>query len=205
MLSELTLSELLDRCGAKQPTPGGGSVAAALLALGASMGEMAGRYTEGRKGVDGVETLVEGLAMVRSRGLELVNADAEGFAEVGAAYALPKASPEQKAARKAAIAAALGSAIGPPRQVLALAQEGLVLLEKLEPVANPNLISDVGVAAHGLAAAARSAWLNVLVNLGGLPDDAARDAAKTEGAAALDEVARLEGKVGGAVRGRLTK
>ncbi|RKY21346.1 MAG: formimidoyltetrahydrofolate cyclodeaminase [Planctomycetota bacterium] len=205
MLTQLSLQELLARCGAKQPTPGGGSVAAALMSFGASMGEMAGRYTEGRDGAEGVESVVEGLSMLRERSLELVDADAAGFAEVGAAYGMPRKSPEQKAARKLAIKAALGSAMGPPQQVLALAQEGLLLLEKLEPVANPNLLSDVGVAAHGMAAAARSAWLNVLVNLGGLPDDAARDAARVEGDRVLQDVARLEGKLGGAVRARLSK
>lgn len=202
MLAELTLRELLERAASKQPTPGGGAVAGCLLALGASMGEMAGRYTEGRAGAEAVPATVEQLAALRRRGLELMDADAAAFAVVGEAYGRPKGSPAEKAARAAAIVESLRVAMEPPRQVLAAALEGLRELVGLEAVCNPNLVSDVGVAAHALAGAARSAWLNVLVNLKGLPESAERSAVHAEGAAQVAEAARLEAQVGGAVARR---
>lgn len=204
VLTDLSVRQFLDRCGAREPVPGGGSVAALLLALGASMGEMAGRYSLGREGAEAAEELVAALAGLRERGLQLVDQDAEGFAAVGAAYALARKTDEQKATRKAAITAALALALGPPRQMVAAASAGSALLERLLPLANPNLISDVGVAAHALAAAARCAWLNVVVNLGGVPEGEARDAVRAEGAAALASVDRVERSLGAAVLARLS-
>jgi len=204
MLVDQSLADFTSAAAAKQPTPGGGAIAAALLALGASMGEMAARYSEGRDGAEAVPDEIAALATLRARGLALVDADAEVFAGVGAAYAMPRDDDEQKALRKAAIKAALGTALGPPREACALALEGLDLLQSLETHANPNLISDVGVAAYALGAAARSAWLNVLVNIRGIDKGAPRDAALAEGATLLADVARLEQEVGEKIVARIT-
>lgn len=198
MLADLSLAAFLERCGAREPVPGGGAVAAALLALGASMGEMAGRYSDRGAHADAVARVVTSLARIRGEALGEVDGDAAAFAGVGAAQSLPRGSDDEKAARREAVQSALVAALRPPRRVLGLAREALQLTARLQPLANPRLASDVAVAAHALGAAARSAALNVRANLGALPD-AGRVECEGEVRAILIEVERLEARVAEAV------
>jgi len=46
MFAEMRLSDFLEKIAAKTPTPGGGSVSAAVGAMGAALGVMTARYSE---------------------------------------------------------------------------------------------------------------------------------------------------------------
>jgi len=52
MLIDRTLADFAAETAARSPTPGGGSVSAYLGVLGAALGAMAARYSEGRKGLE---------------------------------------------------------------------------------------------------------------------------------------------------------
>jgi len=176
MYRDEPISKYLADSAAGIPAPGGGSVSALAGALGAAMACMASNFTVGKKKFRDVEPEVKALLEKFQAGcnemLALMDRDVAAYTTVSAAYGLPKETEEQVHARHAAIQDALRVALAEPlatvRQCLALVQ----LLDRLVEVANPGLISDVGVAAILLEAALRGAKINVEINLKGLDNKA---------------------------------
>jgi len=159
---------------AKLPAPGGGSVSALAGALGASMAAMAANFTVGKKKFRDVEPEVRAILEQCDAGwkrlLELMDADVAAYSTVSAAYGMPKGTDAEKAARRAAIQDALKVALAEPLATLRQCHALIELLDRLVETANPNLISDVGVAAILLEAALRGAKINVEINLAWLKD-----------------------------------
>lgn len=180
MLTQLTVREYTAKLASGDPTPGGGSGAALVGALGAALGEMVGNFTVGkekyREAWDQVEPVLAALTALRERLLNLTDQDADAYAQVGAAYGRPRETEEQKVARAAAIQDALQAAASVPLGVCAAVAEAAPLLPPLLEHGNPNLVSDVGVAAELLAAAFRCGWLNVEINFGSIKDEAYKQA-----------------------------
>ena len=189
------LSDYVDDAASGTPTPGGGSVGALAAALGTTMASMAANFTVGKKKYRDVEPevkeLLSRLEATRARLLEVTQRDTEAYASVGAAYSLAKSTDDEKTARKAAIQSALRTAMEPPHEALRAAVEALGATRRLLDIANRNLITDVGVAALLLEAGARSAWLNVAVNLNGIDDAALVENTRAACEAALEDAARL--------------
>ncbi|MBN1808867.1 MAG: cyclodeaminase/cyclohydrolase family protein [Planctomycetes bacterium] len=165
---EDTLAGFLNRAASATPTPGGGAVAAAGGALGVSMALMAARFTQGKKKfaavAEEIDSSILSLETLSTELLALIDADMAAYAGVGAAYALPKTSDAEKASRKAAVRSACIEAAAPPAAILAACLKSLRITARLAAIANPMLLSDVGVAAEMLSAAAAAAFLNVKVN-----------------------------------------
>ncbi len=113
--------------------------------------------------------------------------DTKAYAAVSAAYAMPKETPEQAAARTAAIQKALVVAMDAPLHVVRACRSALEPIARLAEIANPNLISDVGVAAILAEAALRAAKLNVEINLQSLEDQALSSATRSEIERAAEE------------------
>ncbi|MBM4049214.1 MAG: cyclodeaminase/cyclohydrolase family protein [Planctomycetes bacterium] len=185
------LEKYLREAASGSPTPGGGSVSALVGALGTTMACMAANFTVGREKFKAVEPRVrELLAECDASWDKLVNlmqADTEAYAKVSAAYGMPKATAAEKAARTAAIQEALKIALSVPLDAVRASQRVLTLVRELVDLANPNLISDVGVAAILVEAALAGAKLNVDINLAGLKDTqfVAQVRAEVDGAAAF--------------------
>jgi len=185
------ISEYLEEAGSNSPTPGGGSVSALVGALGVAMGRMAANFTVGRKKFKDVEPRVveilnkldEGLAAL----VKAMDDDAVGYAELSAAYKMPRGTEEEKKTREKAIQNSLHVAIKPPLEVCRLAYGMLKNVAELGKIANPNLLSDVAVAAILLHSALRGAKMNVLVNLACLDDEQTVDEIKEE----IDELENL--------------
>ena len=60
---------------------------------------------------------------------------------------------------------------------------------------NPSALSDLGVAVHCLLAGINGAWLNVLINLGGIKDEAFVAEYKQKGKRLLDESSALAARL----------
>ena len=102
--------------------------------------------------------------------LDLIGEDERAVAAVMAAYARPKATIEEASQRVGAIQKALSAAAVPPSRVGLLAAEVVVLCEQLQVRANPNVISELAVAAESTRAALLSAAVNVEANAALLND-----------------------------------
>jgi len=193
------IEKYLADAAAKLPAPGGGSVSALAGALGASMAAMAANFTVGRKKFRDVEPEVRELLDQFLAGgdelLALMDRDVEAYSAVDAAYGMPRSTDAEKAARTAAIQDALRVALATPLAVLRQCHELVRLLDRLVAVANPNLISDVGVSAILLEAALRGARLNVEINLAYLQDSAFVDTTNEEVKTAAFQAAEMAASV----------
>jgi formiminotetrahydrofolate cyclodeaminase len=181
------------------PAPGGGSAAALVGALGAALNSMVANFTVGREKFAAVEADVRRLLAEseRLRGeLErLTQADTEAYGRVAAAQKLPRESEEQKAARREAVQEALKAAAEVPRAAVKAAHGVLEVAAELVDIGNPNLITDVGVAAKFGAAALECAALNVEINLAFIKDEAYNGACREEMAPLLEAGERMAGQV----------
>jgi formiminotetrahydrofolate cyclodeaminase len=186
-----TIRSYAEAASSGRPTPGGGSVAALAGALGMTMSCMAANFTVGKKKFKAVEPEVQQLlaACLRARDelLRLMDADTQAYAAVSAAYAMPKETPAQAAARTEMIQKALVTAMDAPLQVVRACRGALEPIARLAEIANPNLISDVGVATILAEAALRAAKLNVEINLQGMEDKALSSATRGEIVRAAEE------------------
>ena len=96
MLAQTRLSDFVEAVAPKTPTPGGGSVAAAVGAMGAALGVMSARFS-------GAPESEQSLDAVKNQFLPLIDNDAEAYGQVNSAMALPKDSDDTKRRRKAAL------------------------------------------------------------------------------------------------------
>ena len=179
-----TIRAYLDDATAGTPTPGGGSIAAVAGALGMSMACMAANFTVGKKKFRSVEPEVRAhlttCLQARDELLRLMDEDTQAYGAVSAAYGMPKDTPEQKRARRGAIQKALLVAMDAPLQAVRVCRDALRAIVGLVDVANPNLISDVGVAALLAESALRAAKLNVEINLKFLKDETLVESTRQE-------------------------
>jgi glutamate formiminotransferase/formiminotetrahydrofolate cyclodeaminase len=176
----------LDAVAARQPTPGGGSVAAAAGALAAAMARMVAAYSPGGgAGADAVaavrgaaEELAEADRMLR----RLVNEDA-------AAYQFYANARKSAAAGERERATALALAV--PMETVAVGCAVLRTLDRCKEAWNRNLISDLGVAAVLAEACVRAAAYNVRINLKLSPEADPRGEIEREMQELLDHAGAL--------------
>ncbi|MEP6823050.1 MAG: cyclodeaminase/cyclohydrolase family protein, partial [Chthoniobacterales bacterium] len=155
--------------------PGGGSVAALLGALGASLGGMVANLSAGKRGWDDKlsyfsKWAVKGQAL-KDELLFLVDEDTAAFNKVMTTFSLPKESAEEKAARSVAIQSANQYAAEIPLRVMQTAFKSYELLSEMAAQGNPASISDVGVGLLATRACVEGAGMNVRINLGSLKDE----------------------------------
>lgn len=194
-LAELTVQGFADLLGSDAPAPGGGSAAALAGALGAALTAMVGSLTVGRKKYaefDGLarETL-EKARDLEHRFLDVMERDTEAFNAVSAVFAMPKGTDQEKEARAAAMQEALQGCTKTPFEMMELSLEALRLTDGLVDRSNASAASDLGCAALSLKAAIQGAWLNVLINIGGIQDQAFADEYRQKGQALLDKALPL--------------
>ena len=175
-LTERSVADLLAAFRSSEPTPGGGSAAALVGAVGASLLAMvAGLPKPQATADDDVESLRRAGERCTDLALQLerlVNKDTEAYDLVVGAYRMPKATDEEKAARSAGIQAALKAATEAPLDVMRRCAEALPMAEPIGRMGNANASSDVQVAIGLLRAGLAGAEANVAINLGSVKDEA---------------------------------
>ena len=179
-LTDLSVRDLLDRLASADPTPGGGAAAALAGALAASLVCMVCNLTLGRDkfaevGAE-VRTILERADGLRARLRDGVTSDAAAYGRVMAALGLPRGDDAEKARRLDAIQAATLEAARVPLEIAEQCSEALALCEDAVGITNPNVVSDVAVAALLAGAGLQAAVVNVEVNLATIKDEAVADA-----------------------------
>ena len=149
-------------------------------AAGVALGSMVGSLTVGKKKYAAVEADIIALNVraeaLRKRLEALVQADAEAFLPVAAAYKLPKETPEQQAHKAAVLEKALDRACAVPLEVMTACGEGIALAAEYAEKGSVLARSDAGCAALFCKAAMQAAGLNVKVNTRLMADKAHADA-----------------------------
>src|ERR1700737_3939653 len=175
MVTQSSVEKFLDDLASSQPTPGGGSAAAIMGAMGAALVSMVCNVTIGKKGYEGVET-----ERIRRRLTAMVAEDIAAFDSIMAAYKLPKATDDDKARRAAAIQAGLRRATETPLDCARVCAEVIALSRRASEQGYLNVISDGGVGVLAGFTGLRSAALNVYINTPGLKDRAFAEHAAAE-------------------------
>ena len=174
-LAKMNLREFCNETLSDSPAPGGGSVAALMGALGASLGGMVANLSAGKRGWDDKLGYFSDWAVkaqqLKDELLSLVDEDTAAFNRVMDAFGLPRGSAEEKEARAAAIEEATQYAAQVPLKVMQTALKSYALLAEMAEKGNPASVSDVGVGALAIRACIEGAALNVRINLGQLKDE----------------------------------
>jgi glutamate formiminotransferase/formiminotetrahydrofolate cyclodeaminase len=174
-LVRLNLRQFCNETLSDSPAPGGGSVAALMGALGASLGGMVANLSAGKRGWDDQLQFFSEWAVkaqqLKDELLFLVDEDTAAFNRVMAAFGLPKDSAEEKAARTKAIQSANQYAAEIPLRVMETASRSYDLLKEMAEKGNPASISDVGVGLLATRACIEGAGMNVRINLSGVKDE----------------------------------
>ena len=176
LLSEHRIVDFLEVLASPAPAPGGGSASALAGALGVALVSMVAHLTSGKERYRDEEPLMrEILLKVNSLQVEmvrLIDEDAQAFNDLAAIFKMPGSSAEEKSRKKEAMDGAFKKATLVPYAVMEAAVAALELLEAAWGHTNPRTDSDLGVSALCLKTAVQGGWLNVLINLGGIKDEA---------------------------------
>src|SRR5437773_2661847 len=179
-LLKMNLREFCNETLSDSPAPGGGSVAALMGALGASLGGMVANLSAGKRGWEDKLRYFSDWAVkaqqLKDEMLLLVDEDTAAFNKGMAAFALPKGSAKERSARTAAIQAGNKLAAEVPLRIMHTASKAYDLLAEMAARGNPASISDVGVGLLAVHACIDGAGMNVKINLANLKDEKIKSA-----------------------------
>src|SRR5437667_11655964 len=161
----------VEQLAAPTATPGGGSAAAASGAMAAGLATMVASMSRGKKAYLQYErelsAAIARLATLREELKAAIDADAESYNSVMKAYKQAKES----ANADGLIDAALKQATSVPLNVAQRAHEVAEITEKLKPITNSNMESDLTTGIALARAAIEGAMANVEINLESLKDE----------------------------------
>lgn len=184
-LVDQSVSAYLELLASDAPAPGGGSSAALTGAQGASLCAMVAALTIGRERYAAFDArcrdALQKANVLKDALLIQVDADASAYFAVSNARKLPDQTEEARAARLAAIERATLLATETPQETMRLCLDALELTQSLVSASNPNVQSDLSVAALTLFAACAGAWENVRVNLPYVRDAKAAETFRANG------------------------
>jgi formiminotetrahydrofolate cyclodeaminase len=178
MLIQKPINDYVAQVASKEPTPGGGSVAALAGSLGSALTVMVGNLTIGRKVynelADDVKELMSRNFNELNESIERLNSivdeDTKAFDKVMEALKLPKETDEQKKIRSNAIQEGYKVALEVPLKCAEECYKVLKLQKVFADYGNVNAITDVGVGALLAATGLEGAILNVKINLSSIKD-----------------------------------
>jgi formiminotetrahydrofolate cyclodeaminase len=207
MITQDSLHSFLDELASGAPTPGGGSAAAIMGAMGAALLSMVCNVTTAKKGHESAAPELNAVRdeseQLRARLTAMVAEDIAAFDGLMAAYRLPKSNDEEKSRRTEAIQSNLRAATETPLACARACAEVVMLSRRAGEKGFAGVISDAGVGVLAANSALRSAALNVYINAPALKDRAYADAATAELEKLLEQCALESESVFALVRSRL--
>jgi glutamate formiminotransferase/formiminotetrahydrofolate cyclodeaminase len=192
-LVDRTVQGFVEETASDSPAPGGGSVSAAVGALGAALGTMVANLSSHKRGWDDrweeFSDQAERGKAAHTELLELVDRDTAAFNELVAAW---KADP---VVRDEAIQSATQQAIEVPLRVMEVALESMEVLRAMALGGVAASVSDAGVGAICARAAVAGAGLNVQINAGDLTDEEAQSAYLQRAEELTESATRTESEI----------
>ena len=157
-----SLKYFIDKLAAKTPTPGGGSVAATLGALGCGLLCMVANYTLSSKGFNGYKERAKGALKksddLRKKLTELIDKDIIAYEALSKSFKVNKDNP-------AKLQTSYKRASAPPFKMCGYIYKAAMSALELSYVSSKYIISDLAVAMSTLDAAFEAALVNVNINL----------------------------------------
>jgi glutamate formiminotransferase/formiminotetrahydrofolate cyclodeaminase len=206
-LTDRSVREFVEETASESPAPGGGSVSAALGALGAALGTMVANLSSHHRGWDErweeFSDWAEKGKACHDQLLRLVDEDTDAFNAILEAHRLPEGSEEEKVDRDVAVQAATRGAIEVPLRVMEVALESLETIRAMAQIGQETSVSDAGVAALCARSAVMGAYLNVRINVKDLEDPEAVADYLDRGAAIQKRAEDQEREILAIVNGKL--
>lgn len=194
-LASLPVARFADEVSRDTPAPGGGSIAALVGALAASLASMVAGLTQGRGAASDVDAAMVEVTIEAQRLKDIlvaaVDADTDAFTGYLEARRLPSGTPEERAVREAAMQDGLKVAIEVP---LATARASLAAMRLADEVTRhgiPASVTDGAVGVQVGFAGVRGAVWNALVNLRDITDASYVAAVRAEGDDLVREASEL--------------
>lgn len=198
-LVSMDLVAFADETASESPAPGGGSIAAYMGSLGASLATMVANLSSHKKGWDDrweeFSKWAEKGQACKDELLRLVDADTKAFNMIMNAFGLPKANDEEKKIRTQAIQDATKFAIEIPFKVMNVAHDSMSVIKAMAEIGNPNSVSDAGVGALCARSAVMGAFMNVRINAAGYDDKTFVADVVSKGKAIEDKTIALEKEI----------
>lgn len=198
-LVNLSAKGFANLTASESPAPGGGSVAAYLGVLGASLATMVANLSSHKRGWDDrweeFSRWAEKGQKLKDELLFLVDEDTNAFNRIMEAFSLPKTSQEEKKIRQQSIELASKYAIEVPMRVMKVSLESMELIQEMARNGNPNSVSDAGVGALCARSAVMGAFLNVKINVTGVEDQQFAQSMLSEGDAIQQKAISLESQI----------
>jgi glutamate formiminotransferase/formiminotetrahydrofolate cyclodeaminase len=198
-LASMTLTYFADETASESPAPGGGSIAAYVGSLGASLATMVANLSSHKKGWDErweeFSNWAEKGQEYKDELLQLVDTDTKAFNQIMHAMSLPKVTDEEKAARSTAINEATKFAIEIPFKVMEASYSCMDIIKAMAETGNPNSVSDAGVGALCARSAVIGAFMNVRINAAGYYDKKFTDEIISKGKEIENKTIALESEI----------
>ncbi len=198
-LVDMTMVGFVHETASESKAPGGGSISAAMGAMGAALGTMVANLSSHKRGWD---ERWEEFSQWAERGkachdelLKLIDDDTDAFNKIVAAWRLSSSTDEEKAAKKQAIQNATKEAISIPFRVMEVALESMSVAKGMAETGLSASASDAGVAALAARSAVMGAFLNVKINSPDVEDKAWLKDILDRGAAIQEQAKQLEAEI----------
>lgn len=163
----MEIRRFLEKLSSSDPTPGGGSASALAGALSASLISMVAGLSSKQKGMEEIRR--KALA-IQKRLFRAIDEDAKSYDAVIRSFRLPKDTERKRLYRSRINQKAYQNATVTPQLVCQHAIQLLEYCKILVVKANPNTISDTGVATSLADTALKGGLLNIGINLVSITD-----------------------------------
>ncbi len=168
------IEPFIEQLAAPTAAPGGGSAAAAAGAMAAGLAAMVAGMSRGKKAYLQHEAelsrALADLGRLRESLKALIDEDSASFTEVMAAYKAAKTAEQAEGDRL--VQAAVKRATEIPLRTAEAAGATAAIVHSLKPITNPNMASDLAVAASLARTALEGGEANVRINLQSITDAA---------------------------------
>jgi formiminotetrahydrofolate cyclodeaminase len=188
MTDERTLATYIEMVSQPTPTPGAGSVAGIVGAMGCALAEMVCGITLSKQGDEPDLRIRESFDVVSTRRKELfllAAQDEDAYGQYRTAQAMPRTNSEEQRARREAMAQHLERATDVPLRIAEASASALEELAVIAELGSLYALADISTAAYALEASTRGALENVWVNLRMTMDPERREELRLRADAAL--------------------
>ena len=173
-LVDLSLVDFSDETSSESPAPGGGSVSAAMGALGVALGVMVANLSSHKRGWDErweeFSDWAEKGRAYQQELIFLVDEDTRAFKAIMDAFAMSKKTEEEKEIRTRAIEDATKYATQIPFRIMETAYKSLEVIKAMVEKGMPNSVTDAAVGALAIRSCVIGAFLNVRANVKDVKD-----------------------------------
>ncbi|MFW2367800.1 MAG: glutamate formimidoyltransferase, partial [Desulforhopalus sp.] len=198
-LATLTLRGFIEEVASRSSAPGGGSVSAAVAAVGVGLGSMVAKLTQGVRKFETIEPhmikVIPELHRLTQQLIPMIDADTSAFNEYMVGMKMPAGTEAEKEARLAKMQAGLKTAIEVPLTTMRLGDEAWDALVEVAKYGNPASKSDTQVGARALETGIWGAYQNVLINMEDIKDEAYRSQTLEEAMKISERARRKCGQV----------